>query len=214
MDYLKQGRQIKVLSWFLKYGKRFLILLSAVFAVSSLGGCVGNESFDETTVSIDSKGVITHNIVESFDKDYYSEEELRDIIDDEIEQYARGRDADCARLESLEIKDDTATARMKFKSYTDYAEFNDVDFFYGTIAEAMEKDYPTDVTLKSYDDGSTIGRFEFEDLTESRIVIVSEPVVIHTPRKIAYTTANIDVINENNARMASDSVGVGYIVLK
>ncbi|MCR5509259.1 MAG: hypothetical protein K6F34_11320 [Lachnospiraceae bacterium] len=185
-----------------------------MFTCVIASGCSKKEAFVETTVSIDGKGAIRHNIIESFDKDYYSEDELRDIIDSEIESYCADRDDDCAKLESLEIKDGVANARMKFATYSDYAGFNDVDFFYGTVREAMEHDYPTDVTLKKRDDNSTIGRFEFEALTDSMIVIVSEPVVVNTPKKIAYTTANIDVIDDNNARMASDSVGVGYIVLK
>ncbi|MBR5406546.1 MAG: hypothetical protein IK111_02775 [Lachnospiraceae bacterium] len=193
---------------------RFFSAFCLVLMCLAIAGCSQGEDINETTVSIDNKGVITHSIIESFDKDYYNEDELRGIISDEVESYCRDRDKDCAKLESLEIKDGMASARMRFATYSDYAGFNDVDFFYGTVEEAMEHDYPTDVTLKSRDDNSTIGRFEFESLKSSRIIIVSEPVVIHTPRKIAYTTANIDLIDDNNARMASDSVGVGYIVLK
>ena len=63
-------------------------------------------------------------------------------------------------------------------------------------------------------DETTISRYEFKSLAESSIVVVSEPVLVKLPGKIAYTTANIDVIDKNLARMASDSVGVGYIVLK
>jgi hypothetical protein len=107
-----------------------------------------------------------------------------------------------------------ATARIVFCDHDAYAGFNEVDFFYGTINEAMERGYPTDVTLKSADDDTTISRYEFEALGENMLVVVSEPVLVKIPGKIAYTTANIDVIDKSSARMASDSVGVGYIVIK
>lgn len=197
----------------LKTAVRYLIF--TMIAMFTLAGCRGKENdYSETTVTIDKKGVISHRIVESFDKSYYNEDELRGIINDELSAYRAGKDEDSASLVSLEIKDQTATAEIRFASYEDYAKFNDVDFFYGTIGEAVESEYPTDVTLKSSTDDSTISRYEFESMTDSKLVIVSEPVIIETPHKIAYTTANIDVIDERSARMASDSVGLGYIVLK
>ena len=79
----------------------------------------------------------------------------------------------------------------------------------------MAKEYPTDVTLKGRgDDEETIGKYEFESMGDSMLVVVSEPVVVELPKKIAYTTANMDIIDDDKARMASDSVGLGYIVLK
>lgn len=191
-------------------------LFVAVLVLILLTGCTGsNEDYDETTVIIDKKGGITHRIVESFDKDYYNEDELRQDINDELADYCRDKDDNAARLDSLEIKEGVATAQIKFEGWADYAGFNEVDFFYGTINEAIENDYPTDVTLKGRgDDDETIGKYEFEALGSNMIVVVSEPVVVTLPRKIAYTTANIDVIDDDTARMASDSVGLGYIVLK
>lgn len=195
---------------------KFPYLLAFIILAVSLAACGKSEdAYDETTVIIDKKGGITHRIVESFDKDYYSEDELNQDINDELSAYCSGRDEKAAKLNSLEIKDGIATAEIKFAGYADYASFNDVDFFYGTIGEAMEKGYPTDVTLKGRgEDTETIEKYEFESLKDSMLIVVSEPVAIKMPGKIAYTTANIDIIDDDTARMASDSVGLGYIVLK
>ncbi len=210
--------QVRGLTDRIKSNKYFKhILRSAAVSFVTLlffTGCSGEKDYNETTVNIDSKGVITHEIVEAFDKDYYDEEELRDVISDEIDEYLAGKEDDSVKLSTLQIKDGMARAEIRFASYKDYSGFNDVDFFYGTIQEAMDLDYPTDVTLKSAVDDSTISRFEFEAMKKSMIVIVSEPVIMNVPKKIAYTTANINVIDDKCARMDSDSVGVGYIVLK
>jgi hypothetical protein len=188
-----------------------LLLIMSLFT-----GC-GNkeEEFAETAVIINAKGIVTNEIVEPFDKSYYDENELRDIIDKELTGYCRSIDDENAcRLDSLSVREGVATAKIEFSDYNAYAGFNEVDFFYGTINEAVEKGYSTDVTMKSADDDSTISRYEFEALGENRLVVVSEPVLVKLPGKIAYTTANIDLIDKSSARMASDSVGVGYIVLK
>lgn len=198
--------------------KKFpIILINVILIMILMTGCKGkNESYDETTVTIDSKGGITHRIIESFDKDYYSEDELRQDIDEQLSDYCKDKDDKAAKLNSLEIKDGIATAEIRFLGCDDYAAFNEVDFFYGSIEEAIERDYPTDVTLKGRSDGDddTIGKYEFESMKDSMIVVVSEPVVLKLPKKIAYTTANIDIIDDDTAKMASDSVGLGYIVLK
>lgn len=196
---------------------RFYLLVTAVLMMTVMcAGCgKSEEGRNETTIIIEKKGGITHRIVESFDKDYYSEDELREDINKELEDYCRDKDEKSAKLNSLEIKEGIATAEIKFAGYEDYAAFNDVDFYYGTISDAISKEYPTDVTLKGRgEDDDTIGKYEFESMGDSMLVVVSEPVVIELPKKIAYTTANIDIIDDDVARMASDSVGLGYIVLK
>lgn len=200
----------------IRFNFKYIYILPIFLLAVMMTGCGSNdEDYDETTVIIDKKGGITHRIVESFDKDYYSEDELRQDINDELTAYCKDKDEKAAQLVSLEIKDNVATAEIKFAGCEDYAAFNDVDFFYGTINDAIEKQYPTDVTLKGRgDDDEPIGKYEFESLGSSKIVVVSEPVLLKLPGKIAYTTANIDVIDDDKAHMDSDSVGVGYIVLK
>lgn len=192
-----------------------ILLLLAVLTVVLAGCGKKGDSYDETTVIINKKGEITHRIVEAFDKGYYNEDELREDINDELSEYCKDKDEKAARLVSLEIKDGMAAAQISFAKPEDYAAFNEVDFFYGSVDEAIEQQYTTDVTLKgSGNDEEPIGKLEFEALGDKMIVIVSEPVVYEVPGKIAYTTANIEILDDTTARMASDSVGLGYIVLK
>ncbi len=197
-----------------KKGKALLVLIS--FITFLMTGCAGeSDDQNDTTLYISSKGEITHHIVESFDKSYYNEDELRNGINEQIEEYCKDKGDDSpVKLKELKILDGVATAELTFKDYSDYAAFNEVELFYGTIREAMEANYPTDVTLKSVEDNETIGKYEFEALADNKIIVTGESLLIRTPEKIAYTTANIDVIDKTTAKMASDSVGVGYIVLK
>lgn len=197
--------------------KRIIISpITALIVLCLLTGCSkGNNDLNETTLIINGKGEITHHIVESFDKSYYNEDELRSEINDEIEEYCSSKGDDkLVKLKDLKILDGMASAELTFKDYSDYAAFNEVDLFYGTIEEAIAADYPTDVTLKSVDDDDTIGKYEFEALKDNKIIVIGESILIKTPGRIEYTTANIDVIDKETAKMASDSVGVGYIVLK
>ena len=102
---------------------------------------------------------------------------------------------------------------FEFATAEDYAKFNDVNFFYGSIKDAIDNGYETNVTLKSSESDTTIGQDEFSALSERYIIVVSEPIVVVMPKDIAYTTANIDIIDNNVAKMNSESSGLGYIVL-
>ena len=196
--------------------KNIIVTLFAVMSACLLTACSGGkDDLNETTLLINGKGEITHHIVESFDKSYYNEDELRTLINSQIEDYCNEKGDDkLIKLKELKVLDQTATAELTFKDFGNYAEFNEVDLFYGTIEEALAAGYSTDVTLKSADSDETIDRYELESLKDKNIIVTGEPILIKTPGKIAYTTANIDVIDKDLCKMASDSVGVGYIVLK
>ena len=93
--------------------KSYIFLVAAFLGLLLCAGCSrSEEDRNETTVIIDNKGGITHRIVESFDKDYYSEDELRDDINRELEDYCRGKDEKSAKLNSLEIREGVATAEI------------------------------------------------------------------------------------------------------
>ena len=93
--------------------------------------------------------------VESFEKDYYSEDELRQSVTDEITAYATGGaeadgsdgadgaggtgkvDSDAVQLSSLSVADGSAHLVMQYASVQDYNAFNDANLFYGTVNDAL-----------------------------------------------------------------------------
>ena len=51
-------------------------------------------------------------------------------------------------------------------------------------------------------------------MKDESIIVISEVVRVRSPKKIIYTSANVEVIDEKNARVSSDSTGLAYIVVK
>ncbi|MCR5420317.1 MAG: hypothetical protein K6E98_04875, partial [Lachnospiraceae bacterium] len=70
-------------------------------------GCVKQEDdYEETTVTVSNKGVITHKIIESFEKSYYDENELKELIDNDLKQYCENKnDEKSCKLISLNIRE-------------------------------------------------------------------------------------------------------------
>lgn len=182
----------------------------------SLCGCAGSsKSFDETTVIVGKNGKITDAIVEDFDKQYYQKNGLLDMVNEEISQYVKlTGDEDAVKLSRFEIENGKAHVYIDFQDYSDYAAFNKVDFFYGSVSTAYEKGYDMNVLLKSASGTETIGKDELITMGKNNILIVSDKVAIRTGMSILYTSANVEVLDEKQARISSESEGLAYLILK
>lgn len=196
--------------------KKWIVLMIGIWGTLLLCGCGAKSTeINETTVVINRSGKIIDAIVESFNSQYYDEAELRSMINDELAEYGKlSGSSDNAVLSDFSITNDTARVLVEFATPEDYASFNGVSFFYGTISDAYDAGYDLDVTLKSSTGKDTIGKTELMEMGKNHIVIASEPIRIQAYSKILYSTANVDIIDEKVARISSESEGLAYMILK
>ena len=196
--------------------KKWIVLMIGIWGSMLLCGC-GSKStdVDETTVIVNKNGKVTDAIVESFDADYYDAAELQSMIDEELVEYGKlSGSKNNAVLSEFTVSKGMARVLIEFATPADYASFNGVSFFYGTVGEAYEAGYDLDVRLKSSTGQDTIGKEELMEMGKNHIVIINEPVRIQTYGKILFSTANVDMIDEKTARISSESEGLAYMILK
>lgn len=184
--------------------------------VLTLSGCneESNDSFAETTISIDKKGRISQQIVESFDKDYYDVNELKQEFEGAISSYNQSADtAEAIKLKDIHVEDGSVYVSLDYASAKDYSELQKEQLFVGTINDAYNAGYMMSVTLKGTQEGDKIGKVEIMGMSDKHIIILSEPVRVHAYSNIKYVSANVDVISETDARVSSESGGLAYIIL-
>lgn len=193
----------------------FLILLSII--AISLPGCGADtkEEYFETTLFFEKDGKITDVVVESFDTQKYSEDGLRTFFNEKISDYnstniGKGE----VELKKLDISEGKAKATLLFDSCDTYNEFYNSTAYYGSITDAYDKGLISETVLKKRGSTQTITKNDLMGMQKEDIIIVSEVVRINSPKKIEYTSANVDVIDERNARVSSESAGLAYIVVK
>ena len=179
-----------------------------------LSGCDKEEVFYETEIVVDRSGQLTENIVESFDKDYYNLEELKEEFTREIAEYNETIGSEEIKLKKAELKDGKVFVTLTFTGPSDYQNFVKEQMFVGTINDAYDNGYSMDVALKGTENGDIIGKVQIMGMKDRNIIILSEPVKIRTPKEIAYVSANVDLIGKREARILSESGGLAYIVLK
>lgn len=199
-------------------GKKFkcIVIICLVFSFMLTGcGGVNVKNIDETAIIISKKGTVKDAIVESFDKDYYSENELRHFFAERIDEYNSKNNSGKVNLSELKIKKGVAKAILDFDSVETYMDFyEDTVLFYGTVNEAYDAGYTFDVSLKAAFSSETIGKSDVMEMKKSYVIITDEQSRVVCPKNIAYASANVEVIDKKNVRISNDSAGLAYIILK
>lgn len=199
-----------------------------------LGGCGKNEASNSAetvqagktssaVIELQKDGSVVETITEDFAKDYYNEENLKNMLLSEVADYNNGSESGNLSVERFENKDGKLMVQLKYPSadaYTDYNtnQYNDSTIFCGTVAEAYDAGYSFDISMTDSKGEETIGREELLGMGENRMLITKVPVRVKLPGKIMYAGENIIVESKNQAIMQTDengeALGTYYIVFK
>ena len=189
-----------------------IVILAAALALT---GCSQEEeNYEETVLSVQTRGKVSENIVESFDKDYYTIGELEGEFTSAISEYNDSIGGEEIRLKKIELKDKKVYVDLDFTGPSDYESFVGETLFVGTVSDAYDNGYSLDVTLKGVEKGDKIGKIQLMGMMDKPIVILSEHVRINVFKDIAYVSANVDVIDKRSARVLSESDGLAYLILE
>jgi len=197
--------------------RKFICFIMSLTLLFVLAACGKNteEEYYETTLSFDKDGSVTDIIVESFTEDYYSEEGLEAYFQEKISEYNSTNIGDGnVLLKELKVEDGKARATLSFDSPETYMSFYGPVTYYGSINDAYDKGYITETVLKSVNSSDTLSKVDLMKMSKENIIIVSEVVKVISPKIITYTSANVEVINDKEVRISSDSTGMAYILVK
>lgn len=154
--------------------------LFIILCTGLLSGCSQQTDVETSTVFIEKKGSVVSVDVEKFDKEYYEAEELENYIEKQVEEYG-GKDGGVEKS-SFDVKDGKAKLKMRYDSYEDYANFNGIEFYSGSVVTAQAEGYDFDTEFYSVS----------ENLKEQKAVD-SKKVLEDDDNKIAIIKANVDV---------------------
>ena len=178
----------------MKKSLNFCLILSMLLL---LAGCGNKFEPTESTIFVTSKGVVQSAVMESFDKEYYNFDELREDVEKEVKSYCLDVNEEVVTVTSLVKTEDLVTLQMQYQTVKDYADFNDVLLFSGTLAEAIEAGYQPGTLLDT--EGQT-AELDLEKNSELKVLITEESICIQTNGRIKYVSDNVTILNNKLAK--------------
>ena len=194
--------------------RRKLYAALCVFAAASMTtACGASFEADESTVYITKQGNVIGADIEDFNEDYYDEDELKAYITESIESYVESNGDGSLELDGFQTKsseEDGVTAQLylNYATYIDYALFNDVTLFAGTVEQAQQEGYTFDQEFVKVEDAAPAGSMDVQELLadeQIRVVVIGEETAVRIDGEIVCVSdGNVDVTGKNTAQAHYD----------
>lgn len=169
------------------------VLLICIAGLFCLAGCGEEETgVQVTSLQIGKTGDVTSNIVEDFGKDFYTIDTLKDMLQEEIDDYNASHPG-AVTLQTVELSlEETGgiLVTLQYASCEDYTDFNDAELFYGTPQEAQAAGYGLNVGFLNADGNeANIGADDILAIKDARILIIRQSAQVSRvslPGKVLY----------------------------
>lgn len=175
----------------------------------SLTGCGGIEKAKESTVTVSDEGVVTEALIEEFLSEDYDEKELGTSIRQMVDTYNTESGKDAVKIMKIQVKEGEATALLQYESDEVYREFNQVDFFTGTVGQAKEEGFTFAETFQDTEGKEVALGIIPDSCTDQQLIIIREPLNVLVPGKILYVSNNMKILSSKEAKLEQD-VEVSY----
>ncbi|HEY9575825.1 MAG TPA: hypothetical protein VIR32_09880 [Lachnospiraceae bacterium] len=192
------------------YGILLLLLLTA---------CSQIKNAKENGLYVEKSGKITEAIVETFDEDYYSKEELNVNILSAIKTYNDEKKEDRISLKNLRLKDKKIRALLQYKSYKDYQNFNKVFLFVGGIKQAGKAGIDLNIPVFSNEEEKTERLLsDLQSEKSYKVLVVDKAMHVEVEGKILFAGKNVKIEDKKNAKAVYDKEmaegNYSYIIYK
>lgn len=184
------------------------ILCAALCAVF-LSGCGVSLEGDTSVVYVNKKGIVYSLDVEELDQDFYDETELKDFVDEAVEEYNELHEKNSVKVEKLSIEDGVAKLKMRYRTAEDYTEFNGIELYQGEVVASLAAGYVYDGEFAKVEDGKVTGAATKQEIyadEDLKVVIIRANTDVKIDGEICYVSC------ENVKLDGSDSVSIrnGY----
>lgn len=189
-----------------------LLAMSVAIAGCGTGGSLSVGDMDTPTLLVNADGSLQAGFVESFDKEYYNEEDLEAFSNEQIEVYneAEGKEIE---LEKIRCKDGEAKMIMNFPDAETYNDFLGANIVVSNLADALKAgDIPLPETVRSTQD-EEISLEDIDKPENYTLVCVSEKMHVKVDGKVKYYVGGA-YIKENEMESTPKAGEYSVIIFK
>ncbi len=179
--------------------------VAAALAACALlpGGCgmLDQKSWEpqeSDAILVGEDGTITEYVHEKLDEAYYDAAELQNMITSEVNEYNSAHTAESVTVKEFGTEGQEVSLELVYASAEDFAAFNNVEFYYGSLINAQLSGYLFDVDYKKVINGvvqgSAFSGSEVIKEMDKEVMVVEAPLEVKVPGNVLYTSANADVL--------------------
>lgn len=191
------------------------LVLALILCVGCLSGCGTNYSTEESTVFVLKKGNIISTDVESFDTSVYSEASLKSYVEQAVTEYNASHGKDAVILKELTCLNGVATLILEYATAEDYAGFNGIDLYTGSVAEALAAGYGfnTNFAAIEKDSISECSASDFMNGEKYKVAIIKANTNLNVPGNICYVSAdNVEIVDKKTVAIKTGYNLLGKVV--
>lgn len=204
--------------------KHYKVLLAVLTVLTIVAGCSNKQQEDAKTslTHLKEDGTVLMTIVEEFDKEQFSEAELKEAVSSEIEEYNSSAAADSAiTMLSLDVDSTEAVLEMEFKSLEDYRAYNSIytyngeDIVMSIVSQIGDIDLNADMSgvflVEQLGGGAMKGTelSEIEITDTSKLLKTNKESILKIDGNVRYTSSNVSV-SDGVLKTAADEMN--YII--
>lgn len=173
--------------------KWITVILTVSLAAAFLAGCgkmngTGEET-GENIMVFHGNGSIEVSSAEDFDKDYYRETELEQMIDEAV-----AKSNGTVKKEKFSVRNGKAYLKMSYASFQAYQDFNGGRLYYGPVSDAAEFDISSlDGMVSIQNNNQILSGGRLSGLEGHMLIYMTEPNEIRLPAAPLYVTGNVQV---------------------
>ena len=207
--------------------KSWTLLLAALTVIMTvLSGC-GSAKFEPTGSSIYVKkdGTVISADIEDFSGSNYSEDELKAYVENAVKSYNSEKGAASeayadkntslpVAVDSLTVKDNTASLYLSYATCADYLEFTGTGGMEDGIS-ALEKATIAEMSLSGNFKNAKNENVTLDSVTKNskyHVVRIEGPVTMQIEGKVAFVSAGVTIDSKNT--VTTPEADVSYIVFK
>ncbi|MDO4261114.1 MAG: hypothetical protein Q4C82_03470 [Eubacteriales bacterium] len=193
--------------------KKWISAVCILLTVLMTAGC--SSSFDPSASSLYIKkdGTIVQAVVETFEKEYYSLDEFRSMVEKEVDTYNQRLGQDKIRVQSVELENDTLHLLLEYEDAETYSLYNEEYFFMGTVEEALDQGLSFDMIFrdKDYEEYTTA---EATEKKNNSVIAAKEESVIELQQAVKYVSSNVEVLDDHTVQIMAieDADEYAYII--
>lgn len=172
--------------------RKALAGLTIMCSIGILAGCGADYSVEEDTVFVLKNGKIISTDVEAFDETSYHTEGLKSFIKEAIGEYTSENGSDSVKLKEVTVENGKAVLTIEYASAEDYANFNEIAFFTGSVQETLAAGYMFEDEFAQID-GENISECDkelFLDKEGVKVVVIEGEKNVNVSGRILYASTD------------------------